>query len=78
MAKDILTRLIKSERNATPFLPYARHSDRNVLVTDNGDLVAVFEVLGRAFETADHETCTVRVMLKVSGLPTPNLDQVGV
>ena len=55
MAKDILTRLIKSERNATPFLPYARHADRNVLVTDNGDLVAVFEVLGRAFETADHD-----------------------
>lgn len=44
-----------AQREATPekFLPYARHIDEQMVALDSGDIMLIFELQGRAFETSD-------------------------
>ncbi|MET1756496.1 VirB4 family type IV secretion/conjugal transfer ATPase [Novosphingobium sp. RD2P27] len=46
--------LDKAKREELPekFLPYSRHVDEHVIALDNGDLMLMLEVDGRAFETS--------------------------
>lgn len=47
---------IKLERDASHYLPYARHVTDHIVALDNGEYMAVFAVDGIAFETADVAT----------------------
>jgi type IV secretion system protein VirB4 len=45
---------IKNEADPEAFLPYARHASESVIKLDNGEMLAVFELDGMAFETTDN------------------------
>ena len=47
---------LRLERDASKFLPYARHVNEHMLALDNGEYMAVFRLDGIAFETADVAT----------------------
>src|SRR3546814_9514524 len=47
---------IKLERDASQYLPYARHVNDHVVALDNGEYLAVLALDGIAFETADIAT----------------------
>jgi type IV secretion system protein VirB4 len=44
---------IKGERDPSKFIPYARHVTDSIIALDNGEYMAMFELGGLAFETAD-------------------------
>ena len=47
---------IKQERDASQYLPFARHVNEHVVALDNGEYMAVFALEGMSFETADIAT----------------------
>ncbi len=47
---------IKLERDASQYLPYARHVNDHMVALDDGEFMAVFALDGIAFETADIAT----------------------
>lgn len=47
---------IEVERDASEFLPYARHVTDHIVALDNGEYMAIFALGGIAFETADIST----------------------
>ena len=47
---------LRLDRDASKFLPYARHVGEHMLALDNGEYLAVFRLDGIAFETADIST----------------------
>jgi type IV secretion system protein VirB4 len=47
---------IKQERDASQYLPFARHVNEHVVALDNGEYMAVFVLEGMSFETADIAT----------------------
>jgi type IV secretion system protein VirB4 len=53
----------RTERAATPYLPYIGHIGPQTLLLENGALLAMAHVEGQAFELADHEARNARLRL---------------
>ncbi len=53
----------RAERAATQYLPYIGHIGRQILLLENGALLAMAHVEGEAFELADHAARNARLRL---------------
>ena len=53
----------RTERAATPYLPYIGHIGPQTLLLENGALLTMAHVEGQAFELADHEARNARLRL---------------
>jgi type IV secretion system protein VirB4 len=53
----------RTERAATPYLPYIGHVGPQTLLLENGSLLAMAHVEGQAFELADHTARNARLRL---------------